>query len=118
MSNEVKSQTEGKEVAQATSDEELALLLAKSKELSAKENEGDGVKADYILLAKQGTKSLKVFPLVISFLTLKARKSILVLHSKLYHLLSLHCIRKEMVQEEMPVSLVYGIKNRQQLTLL
>lgn len=58
MSNEVKSQTEGKEVAQATSDEELALLLAKSKELSAKENEGDGVKADYILLAKQGTKSL------------------------------------------------------------
>ena len=59
MSNEVKSQTEGKEVAQATSDEELALLLAKSKELSAKENEGDGVKADYILLAKAGSKALK-----------------------------------------------------------
>ena len=39
MSNEVKSQTEGKEVAQATSDEELALLLAKNTELSAKENE-------------------------------------------------------------------------------
>lgn len=56
--SDVKSQTEGKEVAQATSDEELALLLAKNTELSAKENEGDGVKADYILLAKQGTKSL------------------------------------------------------------
>lgn len=56
--SDVKAQTEGKEVAQTTSDEELALLLAKNTELSAKENEDGGVKADYILLAKQGTKSL------------------------------------------------------------
>lgn len=56
--SEVKNQTEGKEVTTVTSDEELAVLLAKNTELSAKENEGVGVKADYILLAKQGTKSL------------------------------------------------------------
>ena len=56
--SDVVNQAEGKEVAQATSDEELALLLAKNTELSAKESEGEGVKADYILLAKQGTKSL------------------------------------------------------------
>lgn len=49
---------EKNEVAQV-SDEELAGLLEESKKRQEKENEGDGVKADYILLAKSGTKALK-----------------------------------------------------------
>lgn len=51
------SQVEGKEVAEV-SDEELAVLMSKSAELQTQENASDGVKADYILLAKQGTKAL------------------------------------------------------------
>lgn len=58
MSDEVKNQTEGKEIAEV-SDEELALALEESKEHQMKENEGDGVKADYILLAKPNCKALK-----------------------------------------------------------
>lgn len=57
MSDE-KNQTEGKEIAQV-SDEELALLMEEGKKHQAVENAGDGVKADYILLAKSGTKALK-----------------------------------------------------------
>lgn len=52
------SQTEGKEVTTVT-DEELASLMAKNSELQAKESAGEGVKADYILLAKPGSKALK-----------------------------------------------------------
>lgn len=52
------SQTEGKEVTTVT-DEELASLMAKNTELQAKESAGEGVKADYILLAKSGSKALK-----------------------------------------------------------
>lgn len=51
------SQVEGKEIAEV-SDEEIATLMAQNAKLQEKENEGDGVKADYILLAKQGTKAL------------------------------------------------------------
>ena len=40
-------------------DEELAGLLATNSKLQEKENEGEGVKADYLLLAKSGTKALK-----------------------------------------------------------
>lgn len=58
MSNEVKNQTEGKEVAEV-SDEELASLMEEGKKHQDTENAGDGVKADYILLAKSGTKALK-----------------------------------------------------------
>lgn len=58
MSDEVKNQTEGKEIAEV-SDDELALALEESKKHQMKENEGDGVKADYILLAKSGSKALK-----------------------------------------------------------
>ena len=57
MSNE-KNQTEGKEITKV-SDDELALALEQSKKLQEKENEGDGVKADYLLLAKSGSKALK-----------------------------------------------------------
>lgn len=52
------SQTEGKEIAEV-SDEEIATLMAQNSKLQEKENEGDGVKADYILLAKVGSKALK-----------------------------------------------------------
>lgn len=48
-----------KEVSTQVSDEELALLIEENKKRQEKENEGDGVKADYILLAKTGTKALK-----------------------------------------------------------
>lgn len=51
-------QTEGKEVAQV-SDEELAQLMEQNSRLQQKESEGDGVKADYILLAKPNTKALR-----------------------------------------------------------
>lgn len=50
------NQTEGKEVL--ATDDEIATLLAKNAKLQEKESEGEGVKADYILLAKQGTKAL------------------------------------------------------------
>ena len=52
------SQTEGKEIAEV-SDDEIATLMAQNAQLQAKESEGDGVKADYILLAKDGSKALK-----------------------------------------------------------
>lgn len=52
------SEVEGKEVAEV-SDEELALLMEEGKKHQDTENAGDGVKADYILLAKSGTKALK-----------------------------------------------------------
>lgn len=52
------SEVEGKEVAEV-SDEELATLLAEGKKHQDAENSSDGVKADYILLAKTGTKALK-----------------------------------------------------------
>lgn len=58
MSEEVKNQTEGKEVS-SVSDEALAELLKQNQKLQEKENEGDGVKADYLLLAKTGTKALQ-----------------------------------------------------------
>lgn len=56
MSNE--SQTEGKEIT-TVSDEELAGLVAQNSKLQEKESEGEGVKADYLLLAKAGSKALK-----------------------------------------------------------
>ena len=56
MSNE---KTEGRAIAQVQDDEELALLLEEGKKHQETENSGDGVKADYILLAKAGTKALK-----------------------------------------------------------
>lgn len=52
------SEVEGKEIAEV-SDEELAELIAQNSKLQENENEGDGVKADYLLLAKSGTKALK-----------------------------------------------------------
>ena len=52
------SQTEGKEIAEV-SDDEIATLMAQNAQLQAKESEGDGVKAAYILLAKTGSKALK-----------------------------------------------------------
>lgn len=58
MSEEVKNQTEGKEVT-AVDEDELALALEASAKHQEKENEGEGVKADYILLAKSGSKALK-----------------------------------------------------------
>lgn len=57
MSEEVKNQTEGKELAY--SEEELTGLLAQSQKLQEKENEGEGIKADYLILAKTGTKALQ-----------------------------------------------------------
>lgn len=56
MSEEVK-QTEVKDVT--VSDEQLAELVKQNSKLQEKESEGEGVKADYILLAKAGTKALK-----------------------------------------------------------
>lgn len=58
MSEEVKNQTEGKEIT-TVSDDELVGLLAQNQKLQEKENEGEGIKADYLLLAKAGTKALK-----------------------------------------------------------
>ena len=57
MSEEVKNQTEGKELAY--SEEELAGLLAQNQKLQEKENAGEGIKADYLILAKTGTKALQ-----------------------------------------------------------
>ena len=58
MSEEVKNQTEGKEIT-TVSDDELAGLLAQSQKLQEKENAGESVKADYLILAKTGTKALQ-----------------------------------------------------------
>ena len=57
MSEEVKNQTEGKELAY--SEEELAGLLAQNQKLQEKENAGESIKADYLILAKTGTKALQ-----------------------------------------------------------
>ena len=56
MSEEVKNQAEGKELAY--SEEELAGLLAQNQKLQEKENEGERVEANYLILAKTGTKAL------------------------------------------------------------
>ena len=57
MSEEVKNQAEGKKFAY--SEEELAGLLAQNQKLQEKENAGESVKADYLILAKTGTKALQ-----------------------------------------------------------
>ena len=57
MSEEVKNQAEGKELAY--SEEELAGLLAQNQKLQEKENEGERVEANYLILAKTGTKALQ-----------------------------------------------------------
>lgn len=57
MSEEVKNQAEGKELAY--SEEELAGLLAQNQKLQEKENVGESIKADYLILAKTGTKALQ-----------------------------------------------------------
>ena len=57
MSEEVKNQAEGKELAY--SEEELAGLLAQNQKLQEKENAGEGIKADYLILAKTSTKALQ-----------------------------------------------------------
>ena len=51
------SEVEGKELAY--SEEELAGLLAQNQKLQEKENEGEGIKANYLILAKTGTKALQ-----------------------------------------------------------
>ena len=56
MSDEMK--TEGKELVQVN-EEELAGLVAQNAKLQEKESEGEGVKADYLLLAKPASKALK-----------------------------------------------------------
>ena len=58
MSEEVKNQTEGKEIT-TVSDEELIELLNQNHKLQEKENEGEGIKADYLILAKPSTKALQ-----------------------------------------------------------
>ena len=52
------SEVEGKEIT-TVSDDELAGLLAQNQKLQEKENEGEGIKADYLILAKAGTKALQ-----------------------------------------------------------
>lgn len=52
------SEVEGKEVS-SVNEEELAGLLAQSQKMQERENAGEGIKADYILLAKSGSKALK-----------------------------------------------------------
>lgn len=58
MSEKVENQTEGKEIT-TVSDDELARLLSQNQKLQEKESEGDGIKADYLILAKPGTKALQ-----------------------------------------------------------
>ena len=58
MSEKVENQTEGKEIT-TVSDEELATLINQNQKLQEKENEGDGIQADYLLLAKPSTKALQ-----------------------------------------------------------
>ena len=52
------SEVEGKEITTVSGDE-LAGLLAQNQKLQEKENEGEGIKADYLILAKTGTKALQ-----------------------------------------------------------
>lgn len=52
------SQVEGKEVAEVD-DDELNSLVEKNAKLQEQENSGDGVRADYLLLAKSNCKALK-----------------------------------------------------------
>ena len=49
---------ENKEITQVN-ESELAELMAQSQKLQEKENAGEGVKADYLILAKTGTKALQ-----------------------------------------------------------
>ena len=58
MSEKVENQTEGKEIT-TVSDEELATLINQNQKLQEKENEGEGIKADYLILAKPSTKALQ-----------------------------------------------------------
>lgn len=58
MSEKVENQTEGKEIT-TVSDEELAELMNQNQKLQEKENEGDGIKAGYLILAKPSTKALQ-----------------------------------------------------------
>ena len=58
MSEKVENQTEGKEIT-TVSDEELTELLNQNQKLQEKENEGEGIKADYLILAKPNTKALQ-----------------------------------------------------------
>ena len=58
MSEKVENQTEGKEI-NVVSDEELATLINQNQKLQEKENEGEGIKADYLILAKPSTKALQ-----------------------------------------------------------
>ena len=58
MSEKVENQTEGKEIT-VVSDEELATLINQNQKLQEKENEGEGIKADYLILAKPSTKALQ-----------------------------------------------------------
>ena len=54
--SETLNQTEEKEIVK---NDELAELLAKNEKLQERENESDGVKADYLILAKPNTKALQ-----------------------------------------------------------
>ena len=58
MSEKVENQTEGKEIT-TVSDEELTELLNQNQKLQEKANEGEGIKADYLILAKPSTKALQ-----------------------------------------------------------
>lgn len=49
---------ENKEITQVN-ESELAGLLAQNQKLQEKENAGEGIKADYLILAKTGTKALQ-----------------------------------------------------------
>lgn len=52
------SNSNGKAMA-GVSDEELDALVKQNAQLQVNEQSGDGIKADYVLLAKDGTKALK-----------------------------------------------------------
>ena len=56
--SEVKNQSEGKEVTTVT-DDEIAGLVAQNSKWQEKENAGEGIKAEYLLLAKTSTKALQ-----------------------------------------------------------
>ena len=60
MDNSEAKEVKGKEETSVTAlDNQLQALLNENKALQVKESEGDGVKADYILLAKANSKALK-----------------------------------------------------------